>query len=509
MAGSSKNLLFPALFINVIQLTIKSLYFWDSLYFTHLPIILLATLLLTAAPVEAAFGGLLKQAAKQAAKKKAEREAAKVAAKVIEEALEGKESDEAVEQSENTAKDSDDGVAAQAVSEISKEIANSAQKAAGNLTPSATSVVASANPFAGGILGGLIYANPEKKFARVAAETLNVTLPETIDPDTISVPVIDTGRNGFNKKALNILGKADKVAVAGFRVVFITTNSDTATSDGRATALVNRGLMRSGAKVYKKDSSHTLNIQLLGVEPSMMQMLADAAYQDFMMRLEETGREIVPAETILANEGFKSLNTYGFTTEHPFVKKAKVSEPHTYIVFSPESLPLWFTHADAGSVGNVAPMALKNWRALNQLSFDTGSVVIVPQITIDFAKFSASGRLNIVGSAKVIAEQVISLVPKHTQLYVYQAKAKTAGPLATTELNRAVEIHGNYAAGEMISRKNLNLSDAFGKYGDFNFSSKAEQEYAFVANPDSYLILAGAGIQAANQYFAQAVKLNR
>ncbi len=485
-------------------------------HYIHLPLItilLLASMLVMTAPAQAGFGGLLKQAAKQSAKKKVEEETAKATVKAIdtvlnssEESTENQKGEESENFSEMTPEEREK---AETMAGAVQNAAVEQAIAAGVTTPSVATAVAVANPFAVGFFGGIVHANSEKKFAYAAAETLNVQLPETIDPDTVSVPEIDTRTNGYNNKALGILGKANKIAVAGFRVVFITTNSETATSDGRATALVNRGLMRSGAKVHKKDTSQTMNIQLLGVEPSMMQMLADAAYQDFMMRLEETGREIVPIESILSNEGFNSLETYGSTTTQPYVKRAKVSDPHTYIVFSPESLPLWFTHFDATSVGNVAPMALKNWRALNQLSFETESVVIVPQIMIDFAKLSASGRLNLVGSAKVNAEQVISLVPKQTQLFVYQAKVKTAGPLASTALKRAVEIHGNYAVGEMISGKNLNMADTFGKFGDLNFGAKADQEYAFVANPDSYLILAGAGIQAANQYFTQAVKLNR
>ncbi len=461
---------------------------------TRILIFLLALLMCVATPtpVQAGFGGLLKAAAKQAAKKKAEEEAAKATVKAIDAALnsgqnpEESEGDETEKETEN-----------------SEAMADAAEQAiaTGATTPSAAAV----NPFASGILGSISFANSEKKFAHVAAEALNVKLPETIDPDTVSVPIIDNGANGFDKKALRILGKAEKVAVAGFRVVFITTNSETATSDGRATSLVNTGLMRSGAKVSKKDTSQTMNIQLLGVEASVMQMLAEAAYQDFMMRLEETGREVVPLETIVTNEGFIKINKFGPTTSQPYVKKAKVSDPHTYLVFSPESLPLWFTHFDASSLGNVAPMALKNWRALNQLSYETGSVVIVPQITIDFAKLSASGRFNLVGTVKVNAEQLVSLAPMHTQLKVYQAKVKTAGPLANSELKRAVEIPGTYAAGELISGKELDLTGALGKFASYNFGAKAEQEYAFVANPDSYLILAGAGIQAANQYFAKAV----
>lgn len=452
----------------------------------------------------AGFGSILKEAAKQAAKKKAEQEAQKIATRAMEEAM-------GVEEEEDATATAAAATAAATQNQVPQEVSDAAVQQAmglGSMNPAATTPAGSVtNPFAGGILGVMSFANQEKEYADITAATLNVQLPPTIDPDSITVPTIQaTNKNKYKKHLLKVLGGADKVAVAGFRVVFITTNSATASTDSRLANLGNSAASPSGIKVYQTDTSLTMNVQLVGVDMSLMQRLADAAYADFLVKLQQAGHEVVPVESILENEYFQGLDAYGYTTTQPYVKKARVGDPRTYLVFSPSQLPLWFTHGDSIQLGNLSPFALKNVKQITKLSYETNAAVVIPQITIDFADMGSSGRRKLVGNAKVDAEPIVSLANSYTSFTVYHAKNNVMADGDVIYLGDEVPVPGTYAVSEQISSKNnADMVAALGALGAYNQTTQAKEEYAFVANPYSFTYLAGAGIQAANKYFVGAV----
>lgn len=309
----------------------------------------------------------------------------------------------------------------------------------------------------------------------------------------------------FDKAAFKLLKKAEPICVAGFRVAFIVSDKATAQA---SSALANVGNSTgTGVKTITQGKTSSVTVDLAGVSEALMVRIADQAYEKFMTGLAATGRPIIPAETIKASEGFKKLKLVEVTPGKPYTKQPKLSDARKFVVVSPSALPLWFTHFDAPYLGDQGPASLGNWRALNKLSADTKAVVIVPQITIDFAKLKSSGRTLLGSSAEVEAEAEMAIEAIMTSLQTYHAKIALAGDLATSPLQKAVAIPGAY--GEMRSLSDSNdaaLQNSVTLLTGFQGTQHFKSHKAVVADPAKFEALALVGIEAVNKAFLAAVQ---
>lgn len=197
-------------------------------------------------------------------------------------------------------------------------------------------------------------------------------LPE-VDPDAYF-----KGRTGgtFGKNLIETLPGNRRVAVAGFRVVFVTR--DQARAQVRA-AYLGGGRETSGA-------SSTTTIVLSGVEAHTLQALADKAYADFIAQLKLAGRDVVPMEEM--REMLSGIDATPSTPGAPFGKE---SGAQVSAIFSPAALPLWFDHSD-GVWSNKGPFDQTNWRRVNEFATKMNAIIINPLIVVHFARMESSGN---------------------------------------------------------------------------------------------------------------------
>ena len=178
----------------------------------------------------------------------------------------------------------------------------------------------------------------------------------------------------FGKDVVEVMPNGKRVAVAGFRVVFITENTATATV--RASYLPGRDT--SGA-------SSTLHVVLSGVDHATMQAITDKAYADFLAQMRYAGREVVPQEELrefLAGVDVSAMPGKPYT---------KTVNGQAAVVFAPTGMPLWFGTVDV-PWGDKSPFDQKNQRSLAEYSARLKAIAIAPLIVVNFARMSSSGN---------------------------------------------------------------------------------------------------------------------
>ncbi|PPE75258.1 hypothetical protein C3942_06195 [Solimonas fluminis] len=202
-----------------------------------------------------------------------------------------------------------------------------------------------------------------------AAASATVSAPSALDPDAYF-----KGQTGgtFGKSVTSVLlPKTKRVAVAGFRVVFI--NYNTVSAQVRASYLPGRDT--SGAKA-------SMNVTLEGVDSATMQAITDKAYADFLAQLAAAGREVVPASELA------SFHAEVEPSAQPYEKEVAGAKG---IAFAPSGTPLFFTYADFGWTDKT-PFNQKSYRLLAPLSEKLQAIVVAPLIVVDFANMTSSGN---------------------------------------------------------------------------------------------------------------------
>lgn len=215
-------------------------------------------------------------------------------------------------------------------------------------------------------------AAAEAEAAAPAAMTAAPTTLPSLDPDAYF-----KGQTGgtFGKNVTKVLPANKRVAVAGFRVLFVTDNSIKA----QVRASYFGGTDRSGA-------SARMDVGLDGVDYATMQAITDKAYADFLAQLALAGREVVPQAELQEFLGQVEV------TQQPYVKEATLGYgKQTAMAFSPSGMPLWFTNWDM-PWGDKNPFKQGNYRSFIAAPEKLNAILVAPMIVVDFAQMSSSGN---------------------------------------------------------------------------------------------------------------------
>jgi len=201
--------------------------------------------------------------------------------------------------------------------------------------------------------------------AAVLAANTTITLPDLKPSEWFDGKMGGT----FGAKTVTAFAKTNRVAVSGFRVVFVTHNEARAFSG--ATYLP--GGVETGSARAK------MEVDLRGVDDATMQAITDDAYKLFLEQLKLAGREVITPEAASYAE-FKVVPTPQAVNVGLLKGKA----------FSPTGMPLWWQVGDSwGDAG----LSQKNMRAFNKQSEALQApVTIAPMIVIDFAHMQSSGN---------------------------------------------------------------------------------------------------------------------
>lgn len=215
------------------------------------------------------------------------------------------------------------------------------------------------------------------------------------------------GRFGgtFGGKTVTALPKSKRVAVAGFRVVFVNHNE--ARAMVRASYLPGRDMTGAKAKMI---------VDLEGVDTATLQAITDAAYARFIEQIKATGREVVPMTEMTSF--FSEVKAQPTPMEGSYLNSKG-------LVFSPTGMPLWFGAIDAWGKGggfgggNDVPFA--------KLSVALGApITIAPLIVVDFAQMQSSGNRS-------------GLIARRAEV---GATLSMSIPMFTTRVVRAEEVRG-------------------------------------------------------------------
>jgi hypothetical protein len=223
---------------------------------------------------------------------------------------------------------------------------------------------------AGSAAGGAL-PNAAADLQKLLAPATSITALPDADPDAHF-----RGKMGgtFGKNVIEVMPNSKRVAVAGFRVVFITEQT--------ATAVV-RGSYMPGRDTSGARSS--LKLTLSGVDQATMQAITDKAYADFLAQLRFAGREVVPQEEL--KDFFASVNVAAPAGQAAM----RSASGQTAAVFSPRGVPLWFYAGDA-PWGEVGPFDQKNIRNLAESAANLKAIVVAPMIVVNFARMMSSGN---------------------------------------------------------------------------------------------------------------------
>lgn len=223
-----------------------------------------------------------------------------------------------------------------------------------------------------------------------------------IAANTISLPELNPsdwfdGKMGgtFGAKTVTAFAKTNRVAVSGFRVVFVTHNE--------ARAFVGATYLPGG--VERGSARAKMEVDLRGVDDATLQKITDEAYKLFVDQLKAAGREVVVPDAATYAE-FKTVPVPQPVDSGLLKGKA----------FSPTGMPLWWQVGDSwGDAG----LSQKNMRAFNKQSEAMSAPVsIAPMIVIDFAHMQSSGRKSglIARRAEVGASLAMSIPTFYTRV---------------------------------------------------------------------------------------------
>lgn len=301
------------------------------------------------------------------------------------------------------------------------------------------------------------------------------------------------GFDSFDKGGIKLLTRTDRIAVPTYRMVFVVRNGMRAMGDSGNVSL-------------------EMSATLAGVALDDLRDIADQALADVLAQVAATGRPIVPLEEIQASKGWSELKT----TAVPF-EKSPFADARLFYVVTPRDRPLINGHYDA-PISDQSPMALGNWRALNQISVDTKAVIVIPTVVIDFSEMSGSGFRVYSSSANISIKPGLYVVPHLTKHHMFHAKIRIAGEGANMLLKDKVGIG---QAGEFVETARYgNKAEYEAIVGSlwtnpntpaWAIPSKVYEisAHQYVVNRDIFKQAVMDGVRAVNRSLAEAVTQNR
>lgn len=206
--------------------------------------------------------------------------------------------------------------------------------------------------------------------AAIAALPLAAVAQEIKLPDLNPSEWFDGKMGGtFGAKTVTAFARSNRVALSGFRVVYVTHNE--------AQAFVRATYLPGGVETGSARSK--MEVDLKGVDDATLQAITDQAFKLFVDQLKAAGREVIVPEAA-SYASFKVTPVPQEVNAGPLRGRA----------FSPTGMPLWWQVGDSwGDAG----LGQKNMRAFNQQSESLQApVTIAPMIVVDFAHMSSSGN---------------------------------------------------------------------------------------------------------------------
>jgi len=323
----------------------------------------------------------------------------------------------------------------------------------------------------------------------LTAVSLAAAAPEAITlPDLNPSEWFDGKMGGtFGAKTVTAFAKSNRVAVAGFRVVFVTHNE--------ARAFVRASYLPGGVETGSARAK--MEVDLRGVDDATLQAITDDAYKLFLDQLKAAGREVITPD---------AASFAAFKVITPVPQEVSTGALRGK-AFTPTGLPLWWQVGDAwGDAG----LSQKNMRAFNQQSESLKAPVsIAPLIVIDFAHMQSSGNHSglIARRAEVGASLAMS-IPTFTTRVVRAEQTRYGGIVfkgddGALTLTKALDTDIEFAEMFVVDTKSGKVLSLTGP----DSKSKKQTRVAETTN-EAYATAAHAVLSQATGAFAKLFAAN-
>lgn len=298
-------------------------------------------------------------------------------------------------------------------------------------------------------------------------------------PTAITLPELNPaewfdGKMGgtFGEKSVAAFTRSKRVALAGFRVVFVT--HDEASAITRGSYLPGRDTGTAKAKI---------EVDLQGVDDATLQAITDAAYQRFVGQLKAAGREVITADQMQPSYAeFQSASAVPQEVSRGVMRGR---------AFTPTGVPLWW---QAGDAWGDAGLSQTNMRAFNELSKSVGAIAIAPGIVIDFARMQSSGnRSSLTSSGAEVGATLSMSVSTFTTRVVRAEETRYGGIVfkgddGALNLTRRLDTDAEFADMQKVDENNKGtVMSLFGALGarssqSVNVARTTNLAYANAAN---------------------------
>jgi hypothetical protein len=311
---------------------------------------------------------------------------------------------------------------------------------------------------------------------------------------------------GANLKTL--VGRTNKVVVAGYRVAFVGRTGVAASGTGsRSTSY---GVFGSKTITITAGKTRKIDVALRNVNANTMQALTDRLYADFVEQLKSSGLEVLPREVLARSPHFAQVETFKPKEGGPYTVK-HFSDPREYTVLTPTGLPMVFLAAE--QFGDRGLIDLGQTKGLMFSAMDAGAAALMVQVVVDFAETSSSGHSRWINMAEVDARPAISLAPERsTYITALHSSNTIMGEWGRMAVERTVPLPGDFATVKVVDDPNAisALSESLfragvtlgGKGGNVVY----EELRLFEADPARYSALALQAGMTANRALIQAVR---
>lgn len=296
-----------------------------------------------------------------------------------------------------------------------------------------------------------------------------------------------------------LAGRGQRVAVAGYRVAFVIRNTATAYA---GSSLSNLGQTTGTVRTITQAQNKRIEVGLQNVNRQLMQAITDQLHADFVEQLKSLGKTVVAPEEVMRAPSFAKIERTETANGDPYTVSPTGDVRH-YLVFAPTGMPLYFIAGE--SLGDKGPFSQANNKILGSISTETQSVLLIPQVVIDFAEVESSGRSNFRSNAHVDAKPGIALVPMHTIVWAAHANNPIITEMGSRRLEKVVGFPGDYATVRTVDNFNTaglanSLTMATGLQGVQHFSEKR----AYIADPARFADLVLKSGFSANRAFVAA-----
>ena len=315
------------------------------------------------------------------------------------------------------------------------------------------------------------------------AATAGAQAPTATLPDINADEYFDgQGGGTFGKKVAKILPNSKRVAIGGFRVIFITDNA------------VKAQVRASYLPGQDKTAAHaSMDVSLEGVDHATLQALTDKAYTAFVEQLTLAGREVVPMEQMQAL--YTQLEAAKAEPGAPYTKEIKLgASKRVGVGFSPAGIPLWWHNWDGwGDAG----FSQSNFKKFVAYSKDVEAFIIAPVIVVDFAQMESSGNRSglMAREASVGASLSMSVSEMNTQI----ARAEqvkfgqlSKGDQASISLTKGFSVDTAFADMELVEERKTT-----GLMAIMTGSSKSKSTRAANTDNERYSVAAAAVLNQA------------